>query len=174
MAALAGPMAPNAALGAPAAGPVANATLSKPAPQTSSSSAAFRTDDVDAAVRWYRDNLGFRVIADRTLVAGRSVVLERRGRLLEITESVDAAQAAAEAADVRDPETTAGVAAPVLSLLVDDVDAEVERLRARGATVLAEPDDDLDGRFRTSWISDIDRRILELREPLSGGTGNAP
>jgi catechol 2,3-dioxygenase-like lactoylglutathione lyase family enzyme len=137
------------------------------------SSAAIRAQDVDETVRWYREMLGFRVVADRTLVAGRSVVLEHRGMLLEIAESADPAQTQMAAAP-REPETTASIAAPVVSLLVDDVDREVERLRARGAIVYSEPDDDLDGRFRTAWIVDRDRRIVELREPLTGGTGITP
>jgi hypothetical protein len=61
-----------------------------------------------------------------------------------------------------------------VSLLVDDVDREVERLRSRGVAIFSEPDDDLEGRFRTAWIADQGRRIVELREPLSGGTGFAP
>ena len=138
------------------------------------SSAAIRAVDVDETVGWYRDRLGFRVIADRTLVQGRSVVLERGGMLLEVAEAADPARTQTASVRTQDPETTAGLAAPVLSLLVDDVDAEVERLRALGVIVAAEPDDDLDGRFRTAWISDRDKRIIELREPLSGGTGNVP
>ncbi len=138
------------------------------------SSAAIHTDDVDEAVRWYRDTLGFRVLADRTLVQGRSVVLERGGMLLEVAEAAEPTRSQTASIGMQDPETTAGLAAPVLSLLVDDVDAEVERLRGLGVIVAAEPDDDLEGRFRTAWISDRDKRIIELREPLSGGTGNVP
>ncbi|HEX2553828.1 MAG TPA: VOC family protein [Microvirga sp.] len=156
-----------------AAGPLTSAPArSAPAPASGMSSAAIRSDDVDATVRWYRDTLGFRVIADRSLVAGRSVVLERRGMLLEIAESPEAAPMP-RAAD-RDPETTAAIAAPAVSVLVADVDREVERLRAAGASVYSEPDDDLDGRFRTAWVVDRDRRIVELREPLTGGTGITP
>lgn len=159
LAAVAAPLAPPAASGAPA-------------PVSRAGSAAIRAHDVDETVRWYRDLLDFRVIADRTLVAGRSVVLERQGMLLEITEEADPPRA--QAAAVQDPETTAGVGAPVLSLLVDDVDREMERLRARGAFVFAEPEDDVEGRFRTAWISDRERRIVELREPLAGGPGIMP
>jgi len=147
---------------------------SAPAPAVAASSAAIRTGDVDETVRWYRDVLGFRVIADRTLVQGRSVVLERGGMLLEVAEAAETTRAQTASARTQDPETTAAFAAPILSLLVDDVDAEVERLRGLGAIVAAEPDDDLEGRFRTAWISDRDKRIVELREPLSGGTGNVP
>jgi catechol 2,3-dioxygenase-like lactoylglutathione lyase family enzyme len=147
---------------------------SAPAPAVASSSAAIRADDVDATVRWYRDRLGFRVIADQTVVQGRSVVLERGGMLLEVAEAADPARSQTATVWTQDPETTGSLAAPVVSLLVDDVDAEVERLRGLGVIVAAEPDDDLEGRFRTAWISDLDKRIVELREPLSGGTGNVP
>ena len=145
-----------------------------PAPAAATSSAALHAGDVDETVRWYRDMLGFRVIGDRTVVQGRSVVLERRGMLLEVVEAAESGRPLTASAGVQDPETTGSLAAPVVSLLVDDVDAEVERLRGLGVIVAAEPDDDLEGRFRTAWISDRDKRIVELREPLSGGTGDVP
>jgi hypothetical protein len=71
-------------------------------------------------------------------------------------------------------ETTASLPSPRLSILVDDVDAETERLRARGVAVLYDPDDDLDGRFRTSWIRDNGGRVVELREPLGARPGDRP
>jgi catechol 2,3-dioxygenase-like lactoylglutathione lyase family enzyme len=150
----------------------ASAFLSAPATTSGMTSAAIRTADVDETLLWYRDVLGFRVIADRNLVAGRAVVLERRGMLLEIAETTDPVEP--QTAAVRDPDTTAAIAGHAVSLLVDDVDREVERLRGRGVTVFSEPDDDLEGRFRTAWVTDRDRRIVELREPLSGSTGFAP
>jgi catechol 2,3-dioxygenase-like lactoylglutathione lyase family enzyme len=134
------------------------------------SSAAIETADVDATAGWYRDKLGFRVLGERSTTHGRRVVLERSGMLLEIAER-DAPAPTTVRADV---ETTASLPVPKLSLLVEDVDAETERLRTQGVPILEEPDDDLDGRFRTSWIRDNGGRLIELREPLAEGSGERP
>ena len=56
--------------------------------------------------------------------------------------------------------------APVVSVLVPDVDMEIERLRKAGVEVLQNPEDELDGRFRTAQIRDNGRHRIELREPI--------
>src|SRR5215203_366688 len=91
------------------------------------SSASIRTPDYDESVRWYQDKLGFRLLDSESLVQGRKAVLERSGFLLEIAEADHILQ--------QEPEATAAVQvtkqvtkAPVVSLLVPDVDREVRRL----------------------------------------------
>ena len=56
-----------------------------------------------------------------------------------------------------------------LTLLVDDVDREVEALQAKGVEIVSEPRDELTSRFRVSRIYDEGHRVVELREPLGSG-----
>lgn len=133
-----------------------------------SSSTSIRTPDFDESVRWYQDKLGFRLIGSQSLVPGRRAVLERSGFLLEITE-VDHILPS-------EPNTTAAVQvtkAPVVSFLVPDVDKEVERLRKAGVEILQNPEDELDGRYRTAQIRDNGRHRIELREPIDENGFNA-
>jgi catechol 2,3-dioxygenase-like lactoylglutathione lyase family enzyme len=129
-----------------------------------SSTALIRTMDLNDTVAWYRDMLGFRVVSDVTRVQARAVVLERSGFLLEVTE--DERTAATASAGDSDVEATGSANGPAVHYLVSDVDAEIGRLRARGVDILAEPGDDLDGRFRVALIHDYGGRLVELREPL--------
>ncbi|MBM1169848.1 VOC family protein [Microvirga arabica] len=125
------------------------------------SSASIRTPDFDASVDWYRDKLGFRLLGSQSLVTGRKAVLERSGFLLEISEADHILQ--------QEPDTTAAVQvtkAPVVSLLVPDVDREVRRLDAADVDILLPPQDDLDGTYRTAQVRDNGRHRIELREPL--------
>jgi catechol 2,3-dioxygenase-like lactoylglutathione lyase family enzyme len=138
-------------------------TQAQPASTSRSSSTSIRTPDFDESVRWYQDTLGFRLIGSQSLVPGRRAVLERSGFLLEITE-VDHLLAANQ-----DPHATGNVAAtplPVISFLVPDVDKEIERLRKAGVEILQNPEDELDGRYRTAQIRDNGRHRIELREPI--------
>lgn len=145
----------------------AGSAQTQPAPMASGAR-ALQSADLEATASWYRDNLGFRVIADRSTVRGRLLILERRGVLVEVAEA-EAAQSPGQ----DDVETTASVAGPVVTLLVSDVDAQVDTLRERNVAVIDEPHDDFDGRFRMAWIRDADGRIVELREPTTGRPGEA-
>ncbi|HZW48450.1 MAG TPA: VOC family protein [Microvirga sp.] len=134
-------------------------------------STSIRTQDFDESVRWYQDRLGFRLIGAENFVQGRTAVLERSGFLLEITEVDHLLQ------ETRDPHA-AGIGEvtrlPVISLLVPDVDEEVARLRKAGVEVLQDPQDELDGRYRTAQIRDNGRHRIELREPIDEGGGFNP
>lgn len=132
------------------------------------SSASIRTPDFDESVQWYQDKLRFRLIGSQSLVPGRRAVLERSGFLLEINE--------ADHILPSEPDTTAAVQvtkAPVVSMLVPDVDQEIERLRKAGVEILQNPEDELDGRFRTAQIRDNGRHRIELREPIDENGLNA-
>jgi catechol 2,3-dioxygenase-like lactoylglutathione lyase family enzyme len=125
------------------------------------SSASIRTPDFDESVQWYQDKLGFRLIGSQSLVPGRRAVLERSGFLIEVNETDHVLQP--------EPDTTAAVQvthAPVISLLVPDVDREVARLAKAGVDILQPPEDDLGGAFRTAQVRDNGRHRIELREPL--------
>jgi catechol 2,3-dioxygenase-like lactoylglutathione lyase family enzyme len=135
-----------------------------------SSSASIRTPDFDESVRWYQDKLGFRLIGSQSLVPGRRAVLERSGFLLEVTEVDHLLETN------QDPHATGNVSAtplPVVSFLVPDVDREIERLRRAGVEVLQNPEDELDGRYRTAQIRDNGRHRIELREPIDENGFNA-
>ncbi len=135
------------------------------------SSVSIRTPDFDESVKWYQDKLGFRLIATQSFVQGRTAVLERAGALIEITE-VDHVLAAPQ-----EPHATGGVAVtpvPVISLIVPDVDEEVERLSKAGVDILQMPQDDIEGTYRTAQIRDNGRHRIELREPLDETGGFNP
>ena len=138
----------DAAFAEAATGPVTASIQTKP------SSALIKTADVAKTAAWYRSVLGFQPISERTGVQGRSALLERRGTLLEISEED-------RIADGSDP--------VALTLLVDDVDREVEALQAKGVEIVSEPRDELTSRFRVSRIYDEGHRVVELREPLGSG-----
>jgi len=140
------------------------------APTSRASSTAIRTPDFDETLRWYQDKLGFRLIGSENFVQGRTAVMERTGFLLEVTEVDHLLQ------QDREPDATGGVAVtrvPVISILVPDVDKEVERLRKAGVEILQSPEDELDGRFRTAQIRDNGRHRIELREPIDENGFNA-
>ncbi len=140
------------------------------APTSRPSSTSIRTPDFDETVGWYQEKLGFRLIGSENFVQGRTAVLERSGFLLEITEVDHLLQPEQE------PHATGGVAVtrlPVISLLVPDVDKEVERLRKAGVEILQNPEDELDGRFRTAQIRDNGRHRIELREPIDENSFHA-
>jgi catechol 2,3-dioxygenase-like lactoylglutathione lyase family enzyme len=135
-----------------------------------SSSTSIRTPDFDETVRWYQDKLGFWLIGSQSLVPGRRAVLERSGFLLEVTEVDHLLET------TQDPHATGNVAAtplPVISFLVPDVDKEVERLRKAGVEILQNPEDELDGRYRTAQIRDNGSHRIELREPIDENGFNA-
>jgi multidrug resistance efflux pump/catechol 2,3-dioxygenase-like lactoylglutathione lyase family enzyme len=136
-----------------AAEPVAS-TGSLSSTALGSGSALILARDVDATVAWYRTHLGFMPISDRSTVRGRSVLLDRSGVLLEIGE---------EEGPSEGPE--AGPAAVALTLLIDDVDREVQRLATEGVEILSDPRDAA-GCFRASRIRDQDGHVIELRESL--------
>jgi catechol 2,3-dioxygenase-like lactoylglutathione lyase family enzyme len=138
--------------------PAVGQASSAPSP----SSTSIRTPDFDESLRWYQDKLGFRLIGSQSFVQGRTAVLERSGFLLELTE-VD--HILPEAHGPSGPGGAQVTRMPVISLLVPDVDEEIQRLRRAGVEVLQDPQDELDGRYRTAQIRDNGRHRIELREP---------
>jgi len=134
------------------------------------SSTSIRTPDFDESLRWYQDKLGFRLISATNFVQGRTAVLERSGFLLEIAE-VDHILPETEGAKGGGVEITR---TPVISLLVPDVDEEIAHLREEGVEVLQDPQDELDGRYRTAQIRDNGRHRIELREPTDESGGFNP
>ncbi|MGO4387354.1 VOC family protein [Microvirga sp. 2YAF29] len=145
--------------------------FAQPSSERHPSSVAIRTPDFDESVKWYQDKLGFRLIGTQSLVPGRTAVLERAGALIEVTE-VDHVLT-----PLQEPHATGGVevtSVPVISLIVPDVDEEVEQLSKAGVEILQMPQDDIEGSYRTAQIRDNGRHRIELREPLGDGGGFNP
>jgi lactoylglutathione lyase len=110
--------------------------------------------DVDAAIAFYRDVLGFELqwgeaaIGYASFAGGRGVdlsVFARGGQPEAAPPSGDRA---------------------LLSLQVDDVDAEVARLRDLGVPIAAEPRDEPGWGLRVAYVRDPDGTLLELMRQL--------
>lgn len=144
----------------PNAGPVSDPAFAQSVRPAHSGTVSIRTPDFAETSRWYQDNLDFRLIAIRNAAPERTAVLERGSFFLEITEADHPAPAHA------DGDHANVTHFPVMSLLVADVDDEIERLANRGVDILEQPEDDLDGAYRTAQIKDNGRHRIELREPL--------
>lgn len=125
------------------------------------SSALIKTLDLEPTVAWYKDNLGFRPLSVESRTQSRRAILERQGFLLEI-----AADEHATSQPKTDVDSTSGLGEPVLSIMVQNVDEDIARLESRGVEIVREPQDDLNGGFRTGLITDNGHRLVELREPL--------
>jgi hypothetical protein len=121
--------------------------------QPARSSAVIRTLEWEATARWYEDKLNFRRLGERDTVQGHSVLLDRGGFLLEVTEYEREAIA-----------PLSGVL--IFTLNVADVDEEIERLRALDVEIVRDPFDELSGRRRAAAIADNEQRIVRLRESL--------
>jgi catechol 2,3-dioxygenase-like lactoylglutathione lyase family enzyme len=134
---------------------------------------AISTPDVDRLVAFYRDLLGFAVVyagewppgteaADAlTALEGssaRQVMLRGGNAYLELFEF--RSPAAAPVAPHR-PVSDHGITH--LCLLVDDVDAEQERLRAAGVPFHSPPQD-LGAGVRTTYARDPDGNVVELKQ----------
>ena len=111
--------------------------------------------DVGASIAFYRDVLGFppawgeEGIGYASFTGGRGVDL-----------SVFAREGQPEATPA------AGGDRALLSLEVDDVDREVDRLRGLGVPIAAEPRDEPGWGLRVAYVRDPDGHLLELMRPL--------
>lgn len=94
---------------------------------------ALTVDDFDSALRFYRDALGLREIADWSSDDGRVVLLEAGRATLELLDGP-------QAAHVDDVEVGRRVTGPVrLAIGVDDADAVAAVLAGAGAQREADP-----------------------------------
>lgn len=107
---------------------------------------ALTVDDVDQALRFFREALGLPEVADWSSAQGRCIVLSAGRATIEILD-------AGHAAHVDEVEVGQRVSGPVrLAIEVPDSRAAVDRLRGAGAEVVAEvsptPWGDHNGRVR--------------------------
>jgi catechol 2,3-dioxygenase-like lactoylglutathione lyase family enzyme len=134
---------------------------------------AVSTGDIERALRFYRDLLGFEVVwggswpsgtavADRITgldgSAARQVMLRKGNAYFELFEY---AAPAPRPGDSGRPVNDHGITH--LCLDVTDLDAEYERLRAAGVEFHCEPQD-LGAGVRTTYARDPDGNVVELQE----------
>jgi catechol 2,3-dioxygenase-like lactoylglutathione lyase family enzyme len=96
---------------------------------TAYASVRYLVDDVPAAVRFYTDNLGFRVNTD----AGAAFADVVRGPLRLLLSGPASSGARAT------PDDATGPGRNRIHLVVDDLDAEMDRLRRAGLSFRSEP-----------------------------------
>src|SRR3954451_6280497 len=100
--------------------------------------------DLEAALRFYRDGLGFRVVKDQVLAERslRIVRLDAAGTELELMQATDPSGTIAEFIDRR------GEGLHHVALEVDDLELELQTLLARGFELVdREPREGPDGRL---------------------------
>ena len=136
---------------------------------------AISTGNLERALEFYRDLLGFRVlfefawpagteIADRITAlqqsSARAVMLHAGNAIIELFEY---ASPTPRPGDPRRPVADHGITH--ICLDVTDLDAEYERLRKAGMTFHCPPQD-LGTGLRTTYGRDPDGNVIELQEVL--------
>jgi len=137
---------------------------------------AISTANLERALSFYRDLLGFRVISEFAWPAGTEVADRITGLKGSAARAamLRAGNAMIELFQYQSPPPRPGdPARPVsdhgithICLDVSDLDAEYERLKAAGMTFHCPPQD-LGGDVRTTYGRDPDGNVIELQEVLS-------
>jgi glyoxylase I family protein len=137
---------------------------------------AISTGNLDRALGFYRDLLGFRVLFDFSWPAGtdvadkitglqqssaRAVMLQAGNAIIELFQY---ASPTPRPGDPRRPVSDHGITH--ICLDVTDLDAEYERLKAAGMPFHCPPQD-LGMDVRTTYGRDPDGNVIELQEILS-------
>lgn len=112
--------------------------------------------DVGESIRFYRDVLGFDLKWGEAGIGYASFV---GGNGVDLSVFLRTGQPEAKAAGHGDT--------ALLSLEVDDVDREVERLRAHGVVLVAGPRTEDSWGLRVAYVRDPDGNLLELMRQLS-------
>jgi catechol 2,3-dioxygenase-like lactoylglutathione lyase family enzyme len=120
---------------------------------TAYASVRYLVDDVPAAVRFYTDNLGFRVNTD----AGAAFADVVRGPLRLLLSGPASSGARAT------PDDATGPGRNRIHLVVDDLDAEMDRLRRAGLSFRSEPVAGPGG--RQILLADPAGNLIELFQP---------
>ena len=120
---------------------------------TAYASVRYLVDDVPAAVRFYTENFGFQVRTD----AGAAFADVVRGPLRLLLSGPASSGARAT------PEDAAGPGRNRIHLVVDDLDAEMDRLRRAGLSFRSEPVAGPGG--RQILLADPAGNLIELFQP---------
>ena len=113
----------------------------------------FKSKDPKGLMAWYRDVLGIKVEA----WGGAMLPYDAPKHPPVLTLNVFK-----EHSDYMEPSTREFM----LNFAVDDLSAFLERLKAKGVTILKHDDSDPSGKF--AWIVDPDGTKIELWEPKAG------
>ena len=141
---------------------------------------AISTGNLERALQFYRDVLGFEEITTMTWQAGNKVADQITG--LEASSGTLVMLKAGNAfielfqymtpvprpADPKRPVCDHGITHVCLDVV--DVDKEYERLKAAGMTFHSPPQDLADGAVRTTYGRDPDGNVIELQELKVQGT----
>ena len=135
------------------------------------SHAAISVPDLDAALAWYRNTLGFTVVQTwawaMAETGGRAAYIERDGFRIELLWCQGSAPPPDMAEELRDPIAQVLVhGIKHIGLLVGDVDAAVTLLEARGVRIAIRPLDNAKAGVRFAFFYDLAGNVLELIAPL--------
>jgi len=129
---------------------------------------ALVVQDVDASVGWYEDMLGFR-LERRFGFPGAGVeiahILTPSGVRIELIEQAGSESGPDEGKDAFGALYTRG--AKHIGLLVDDIEAVVEELKAKGADVVHEVTAVEPAGVRNFWIRDNSGNHIEFNQWLA-------
>lgn len=128
---------------------------------------ALVVQDVEASVRWYEDMLGFRLerrFGFQEVNVEIAHVLTPSGARIELIEQVGSKPSPDEGQDAFGALYTRG--AKHIGLLVDDIGAVAEELKAKGVEVVHEVTTVELAGVRNFWIRDNSGNLLELNQWL--------
>jgi len=122
--------------------------------------------DLNAAVRWYEDKLGFVRLAVLPQADGTPLqaLLVRDTNLIELVAGQEGSRpgpvrmAAAEMPDA--------IAVDRVPILLDDIDGEISALAEQGVEVVSGPRDAKRRPLRVGIVRDLNGLSIELQEPL--------
>src|SRR5215203_2123386 len=132
-----------------------------PAQHLRPSQVSLMVPDLEEALRWYEETLGF-VRLSVVALEGRPAhaLLARDSNVLELVDgggSLGPARASLAGSTI----TISRV-----PLILDDVDGEIEQLRERGVEIVREPRVASKRDLRVGVVRDLNGRIIEVQQPL--------
>ena len=120
--------------------------------------------DLDASLAWYREHLGFERSTGYTIPGARAVFASHGEVRLEFFETEGAAPMSP---DRETPATNLKLGGiNHFAIAVDDLDATLAELQAKGVEIASPPREVPDGRGdRFAFIRDNERMLVELFQP---------
>jgi len=130
---------------------------------------AISIPDLDAALAWYRDTLGFEVVRTWTTAetSGRAAYIERDAFRIELLWRKGSGAPPDVANEPRDP--VADILAHGIKhvgFVVADVDAAIAALERRRVPIAIRPADNAEAGVRFAFFYDLAGNVLELTGPL--------
>jgi catechol 2,3-dioxygenase-like lactoylglutathione lyase family enzyme len=121
--------------------------------------------DLEASIAWYVEHLGFERLYAYGFPGVRSAFVRRGGFRIEFFQTEGAAPMAAEREQAQTNLRIGGL--NHFAIEVDDIDAAIAELEAKGVTIVSPPRDVPDsGGERYAFIHDNERMLIELFQPV--------